>query len=389
MNPAHKALIAHAQGAPMLAQTLRWAAINSGSRHLPGLALMAQELASACATLPGTPRLCAPQGDDQALGQNLHLVVRPQAPVQLLLTGHMDTVFGPDHPFQSCAPIDARGRVNGPGVADMKGGLAVMLAALAAFETWPGADRLGYEVVINADEEISSPGSAALIAAAARGKRAALTFEPAQTPEGLFTSARPGNANVALHVTGRSAHAGRNPQDGRNAVVAASDLALRLARARGAGLAINPARIEGGAPGNVVPDHAILHVNLRPATPRDEARARDLLADSIAQVARAHDVAIHMHGGFTRPPRPVTPAMEQLFAIVRDCGAALGLDLGWQPSGGVCDGNNIAACGVPVIDTMGVRGGAIHSDREFLIVDSLGERAALCALVLARLAAGA
>lgn len=389
LTPTDADLIAHAQAEPMLEQTLRWAAINSGSRHLAGLARMAQDLGEAFGALPGTLRLCDPQGEEQALGQNLHLVVRPQAPVQVLLTGHMDTVFAPDHPFQTCAPIDAQGRINGPGVADMKGGLAVMLAALRAFEQVPGAARLGYEVVINADEEISSPGSAALIATAARGKRAALTFEPAQNPEGLFTSARPGNANFVLHVTGRSAHAGRNPQDGRNAVLAAADLALRLASARSDGLAINPARIEGGSPGNVVPDAAALHVNLRPATPQDEARARAALAEAVAAVEQAHEVTICLHGGFTRPPRPVTPSMERLFDIVRACGAALGQTVAWQPSGGVCDGNNIAACGVPVIDTMGVRGGAIHSEREFLIVESLGERAALSALVLARLAAGA
>ena len=102
--------------------------------------------------------------------------------------------------------------------------------------------------------------------------------------------------------------------------------------------------------------------------------------------AAEHDVQIASHGHFARPPKPMTPALEALFGVVRQAGADLGQTIGWQSTGGVCDGNNIAACGVPVIDTMGVRGGSIHSMEEFLIVDSLSERAALSALTILRLA---
>jgi glutamate carboxypeptidase len=95
-----------------------------------------------------------------------------------------------------------------------------------------------------------------------------------------------------------------------------------------------------------------------------------------------------MHGAWGRPPKPLDPQAERLFNLVRDCGADLGQSLGWRDTGGVCDGNNIAACGVPVVDTMGVRGGAIHSPDEYLIVESLAERARLSALAIARLAQG-
>ena len=98
---------------------------------------------------------------------------------------------------------------------------------------------------------------------------------------------------------------------------------------------------------------------------------------------------IHVHGHFARPPKPMTPETEALFRLVKQAGADLGQSIGWQSTGGVCDGNNIAACGVPVIDTMGVRGGSIHSMEEYLIVDSLAERAALSALTILRLAEGA
>jgi len=106
-------------------------------------------------------------------------------------------------------------------------------------------------------------------------------------------------------------------------------------------------------------------------------------------VAAERDVTIEADGGFGRPPKPLTPEAEKLFKLVRQAGADLGQEIAWQPSGGVCDGNNIAACGVPVVDTMGVRGGKIHSPEEYLIVDSLAERAALSALTILRLAEGA
>ena len=100
-------------------------------------------------------------------------------------------------------------------------------------------------------------------------------------------------------------------------------------------------------------------------------------------------MAIHAHGGISRPPKPLDAKAEKLFTIVEECSTLLGQPISHKASGGVCDGNNIAACGVPVVDTMGVRGGAIHSPDEFLIVPSLAERAKLSALVLHRLATGA
>ena len=395
LTTTERAAVEAAEAAPMLAQVEAWALINSGSRNLDGLADVAALLSDALAGLPGDLNMLDPapvEAVDAAgktyeieHGRNLHLVVRPEAPVQLLLTGHYDTVFGVDHAFQSLSWLEP-GLIGGPGVADMKGGIAVMLAALGAFEDSPRASRLGYEVVLNSDEEVGSPGSAELIAKAARGKRAALTYEPAALPDGTLAGARPGSGNFSFVITGKSAHAGRNPDDGRNAVVAAADLALRLAKSKGPQLSVNVARVDGGGPNNVVPDSAVLRVNLRPATIEDRARAQSLIDAAVAMVAAEHGVEIHVHGSFARPPKPMTVAAEQLFGLVKQAGADLGQTIGWQATGGVCDGNNIAACGVPVIDTMGVRGGKIHSMEEYLIVDSLAERAALSALTWLRLA---
>jgi glutamate carboxypeptidase len=395
LSTVERSLAEHAASAKMLEQTLAWSAVNSGSANLAGLEQVAALLGDAFASLQGDLTLAEPtpvtaidaSGREIAVahGRHLHLVVRPEAPLQLLLTGHMDTVYPADHPFQTIRKLP-NGRVNGPGVADMKGGIAVMLAALQAFEQHPDRDHLGYEVLIVSDEEVGSPSSAPLIAAAAKGKRAALTYEPSALPDGTLAGARPGSGNFSFRITGRSAHAGRNPEDGRNAITAAADLALRLEALRRPGLSVNVARVDGGSPNNVVPDLAILRVNLRPRDPALQDDAAAAIAAIVDEVARTRDVAIHSHGGFGRPPKPIDAAAERLYALVTAAGRDLGQVIGRKDSGGVCDGNNIAACGVPVVDTMGVRGGAIHSEEEYLIPESLGERAALSALVLSRIA---
>jgi glutamate carboxypeptidase len=396
LNSIEAAAVERSADAPMLDQVTAWAAVNSGSRNLAGLETVAGLLADAFASLPGTVALddaapveaMAANGSlaEVAHGRNLHVEVRPEAPVQLLFTGHMDTVFAADHDFQKLSWRE-EGVLGGPGVADMKSGIAVMLAALLAVEE-AGVPGFGYEVVINSDEEVGSPGSAPLIARAARGKRAALTYEPSALPDGTLAGARPGSGNFSILVAGKSAHAGRNPDEGRNALLAAADLALRLAEAKRAGLSVNPARIDGGGPSNVVPDKAVLRVNMRPQTAEMQAAAQAILDEAVAAVAAKHDVAITVHGGFARAPKPVDGRALKLFELVRRSGADLGQDIGWRDTGGVCDGNNIAACGVPVVDTMGARGGAIHSDQEYLIVESLAERAQLSALTILRLALG-
>jgi glutamate carboxypeptidase len=297
-------------------------------------------------------------------------------------------VFAPDHPFQTQRWIDG-GTLNGPGVADMKGGIAVLLHALLAFEESANSGSLGYDVLINSDEETGSLASAGLIAQLAQGKLAALTYEPAALPDGTLAHERGGTGNYAITIRGRSAHAGRNPNDGRNAIVAAADLILRLKALEREDITINPAKLEGGGPNNVVPDLAVLRFNIRPkSTAAMEGFDHDLNA-LLRGIECEHEVTAHRHGGATRPPKPVNARAQKLFDLVRECGAELGQDIRWQSTGGVCDGNNIAACGVPVVDTMGVCGGAIHSADEFLIVPSLASRAALSARVITRLAEGA
>ena len=384
--------------AAMLAQVKAWSAINTGTANLAGLAAQADALAEAFSVLPGSVELVNPapvtaiaadgSAFDKPHGRHLVVRVRPEANRRILLTGHMDTVFPVDHPFQRQTWLDGD-TLNGPGVADMKGGIAVMLHALMAFEQTPGASALGYDVLINSDEETGSLASAGLIAELAAGKIAALTYEPAALPDGTLAHERGGTGNYSIVFTGRSAHAGRNPHEGRNAIVAAADLIMRLKALEGPEITINPARLEGGAANNVVPDHAVLRFNIRPRTVDAGAAFDHALSHLLIDIQAAHDVATQCHGGVTRPPKKVDARAQALFDLVHECGAELGQDIRWQSTGGVCDGNNIAACGVPVVDTMGVCGGAIHSPDEYLIVSSLATRAALSARVIERLAQGA
>lgn len=391
-------LIETIDAAEMLEQTQRWSAINSGTNNLRGLATMAIELADAFSVLPGDVTLeepasvatVAPDGSlvQGEYGRHMVLRVRPEAGRRFLLTGHMDTVYAADHPFQQLTWLDPD-TLNGPGTADMKGGIAVILAALKAFEASAGAVAAGYDVMINSDEETGSLSSAALIDRLAIGKYAALTYEPSALPDGTLAHARGGSGNYSVVATGRSAHAGRNPEDGRNAIVAAATLAVGLKSLQHEALSINPAKIDGGGGNNVVPDHAVLRFNIRPRTTQAANRFSTEFSTLLEETSSQLDVQFSVHGGITRPPKPVDPKAQKLFDLIKACGMELGQPIDWQPSGGVCDGNNIAARGIPVVDTMGVRGGAIHSPQEYMIVPSLRERAALSALVIHRLVTGA
>lgn len=317
----------------------------------------------------------------------MRLTVRPRAPVQVALTGHYDTVFPAESGFREVV-TRADGALNGPGVADMKGGISAMLAALGAFETHPAARNLGYTVLLSPDEEIGSLASGPLLAELGAKAHVGLTYEPAMGA-GALAAARKGSGNFHIVVRGRSAHAGRDFASGRNAITGAANLAGRLADANGKrdGVTLNVARIDGGSALNVVPDIAIVRFNIR--FPDADAGAWTQAHIEAAMAGVAGDgLSFELHGGVTRPAKPFNAAQQQLFAAVKACGAALGQEISWTPSGGVCEGNNLFAAGLPNVDTLGVRGGDIHSENEHAWPESFVERAQLSALMLIRLARG-
>jgi len=233
--------------------------------------------------------------------------------------------------------------------------------------------------------------SAPLLAEVARGAHVGMTYEPAVGEAGTLASSRKGSGNFAVAVTGRAAHAGRDFGSGRNAVAAAARLAAALDALNGrlGGVTVNVARIEGGGALNVVPATAVVRFNIRSVDASGARWAEAQVSKAVAAVAEEEGITLARHGGFTRPPKPVNQAQRALFEGFRAAGADLGIKLDWAPSGGVCEGNNLFAAGLPNLDTLGVRGGAIHSEAEFAWPDSFAERAALSALALMRMASGA
>jgi glutamate carboxypeptidase len=384
--------------AEMSRRLAEWCAINTFSYNLDGLKEMRAALLEGFAPLGGEAEIVpadrqsavTAKGEvaEREISASLRIMKRPQAPVRVLLAGHMDTVFPADHAFQSGRLLDAD-TYNAPGAADMKGGLLVMLYALQAVERSRFAEKIGFEVIINADEEIGSPGSARLLAEAAGRAQFACVYEPALA-DGTLAGARKGSGNFSAVFRGRSAHAGRDPHLGRNAVVAASEFVTRVSALAGRreGLAVNVAKMEGGGPNNVVPDLAVVRFNARPDRAEDARWFEDETRAILLEIGAREGFSACLHGGFNRPPKPMTPELDAFFRALRELGAELGLNVSWKATGGVCDGNNIAAAGLPVVDTLGARGANIHSADEIVKLDSLEERAKLSALLLMRVAAG-
>ncbi|MBV8781661.1 MAG: hydrolase [Phycisphaerae bacterium] len=378
----------------MLTQLKSWCAIPSGTYNLPGLSAMADALADAFSPLGTVRRIDLPTiheiGSDGhetsvQLGQLLSITCRPELPRRVLLAIHFDTVYPAGDPFDHVTE-QSDGTWIGPGVVDAKGGIAVMLFALGQFERLPIAKHIGWEVILNPDEEIGSPGSASFFIEAARRNTIGLLFEPA-LPDGMLVGERKGSGNFTIVVRGRSAHAGRDFLAGRSAIVALSRLIATVADRAGK-LTLNCGLIDGGSAVNIVPDLAIARFNGRASSDAEAAAVQQLLIDAVAEANQLDGISATLHGGFTSPPKPLTPASESLLNAAQDCGREMGLNLTWRSSGGTCDGNRLAAAGLPLIDTLGPVGGNLHSPREYLLRHTVAERAKLTVGLLARFAEG-
>ena len=383
----------------LLALVSDWAATSSHSLDPAGLGRMRARLIEDFAPLgrlagnaAGRRLVVDATGTEvsEPVGDLLSLRHEAASGPRVLLAIHYDTVYPVDADPRAVSLSDDGRVLRGPGVTDAKGGLAVMLVALEAFMRFGAADRLSWEVLLNGDEELGSPGSADALAAAAARNDLGLLFEPALDEAGTLAGARKGSANLAIVVRGRAAHSGRHFREGRNAVAAAAKLAVAIDRLNHepAEATFNVAAIDGGVAVNVVPDLAILRLNIRVATAAEADWAIDRVRTLVVAVDDRDGITATLHGGFHCPPKPVDAATARLFDHVTSCGRSLELAITSQPTGGVCDGNKLAAAGLPNIDTLGVRGGSIHSPAEYLLVESLTERAKLTACLLTGLADG-
>jgi glutamate carboxypeptidase len=260
-----------------------------------------------------------------------------------------------------------------------------MLIAVEALERSPWAANVGWEVLINPDEEIGSPGSSHLFDEAAKRNHVGLLFEPAM-PDGSLVSHRGGSGSYSVIVRGRSAHAGRDPHMGRNAIVAAAELTASLSKLATDGITVNVSKIDGGGPTNVVPNLAICRFNVRAKTPPDQQRIQRQIDEVLATFRDRDGIRMELHGGFHRPPKPLDEGTQHLQKQLESCARELNVPISWRYSGGVSDGNQLAAAGLPNLDSLGPRGGSIHSSDEFLLLDSLTERAKLATLLIRLLA---
>ncbi len=366
---------------------MTWAEINSGSGHLAGLDRMRAALRSAFSSIPGVIIEELPCAGTAAA---LRISIRPAAKFRILLSGHFDTVYEANDPFQHCRWLDSE-RLNGPGVADMKGGLVTLLAALQSFEATPHADTIGWDVLLTPDEETGSHGSAHLFRTAPSRVHFGLVFEPAR-PNGNIVQSRMGTGGAIITCHGRAAHVAKVPNDGCNAILALAEflLAAQKIPAELPGVLLTVANIRGGGPAtNVVPDFAQSELDLRITQFTDRALLTDRLNALASPInARAgYHLAVDVR--FNRPPKECLPAEELLFPEWQRAAQDLGLaPFTWVHTGGASDGNFLAAAGLPSLDGVGPIGDQLHSPREFVIVPTIAQRAQVVALCLHRLAAG-
>lgn len=337
----------------MIELVKKWAAINSHSHNKEGLKEMADLLYQAFSPL-------AKESLRHESGV-LHFKRPVEGKPKLLLVGHYDTVYAQNHPIE-----EKELYLYGPGVADMKGGLVILLFALKQLK-----DKFSWEVLLNPDEEIGSKASMPyMIETAKKGFDYGFIFEPALS-SGALVSSRPASGNFLVHVKGQEAHAGRNPEAGKNAIFALCELIYHFSFIHRPAdeVLLNAGTIQGGTAVNVIPGLAVARVNLRTKTNEEFADNVQIMNDMIQEVMRRHRVAIELEPTSYRPQKLLTTRtkllMKQFEAVYR---------IPFEPSRGACDANDLSHYGFPFVDALGPVGHDLHSPKERLLISSLEER---------------
>jgi glutamate carboxypeptidase len=305
----------------------------------------------------------------------------------IALIGHLDTVWPGGTLARWPFSIDARGdglaggTATGPGCFDMKAGVVQLLHAVAAL-----GDPAGIEILITTDEEVGSPTSRPLIEQIARRSAAALILEPSAS--GAVKIGRKGTGLYRLDVAGLAAHAGLEPTNGANALIALAEVIGRVgAVARPElGTTVTPTLAAAGTAANVVPAQAHVEIDVRVAEPAEADRVDQELR---ALVTSVPGTTLTVGGGPNRPPLSVE-ASAALFRLAQEVARSLGTgSLDGVVVGGGSDGNFMAAVGCPTLDGLGAVGAGAHAEGEHVRIGAMAERAALVAGVIARLRAGA
>ena len=302
---------------------------------------------------------------------------------QIMILGHLDTVY----PLGTLARMPFRisgGRAWGPGTFDMKGGLVLALFALDALKAAGIAPAKKFVFLWTSDEEIGSESSLRAITSEARRSDAVLVLEPSFGRDGRLKTERKGVGTAEIIVTGRSAHAGVDPEKGVNAV---HELALQIDRLKklnnpARGIAVQATVVSGGTVSNVIPNYARAEVDIRFSRATDGPKL-DRKLRSLRPISKG--AGLEIRGGTNRPPLERTDAVRALFLHAQELMGDMGLALGEASTGGGSDGSFTAALGVPTLDGLGAVGDFPHGPREHVLIRALPERAALLAGLLVSL----
>lgn len=297
----------------------------------------------------------------------------------ILILGHMDTV----HPLGSAAGMpwrEVEDRIYGPGVLDMKAGLALALTTLHTLQDTGALPDFGLSLLCTSDEETGSATSRPLIKELAPRHSLVLVAEPA-LPNGALKTWRKGIGEFHLQTRGRAAHAGGDPQSGVNAIIEMSHQVQQLLALSDdeRGTTVNVGVIRGGSRPNVVPETCTAKVDIRISDQQEGERVERGLGRLTPKLEGAQ---VSLSGGWNRPPMPRSPAIAAAFSRAKAIAAHLGMELGEGGTGGGSDANFIAPLGVPLLDGMGAIGAGAHSAREHILRDELPPRAALLAAVI-------
>lgn len=301
-------------------------------------------------------------------------------PSQLLMLGHFDTVW-PVGQVEKMPIVTESGRLRGPGVYDMKAGIAIAMLAIRALKSQDSLPKRRITILLTSDEEVGSGTSRALVEEEARRSEAVLVLEPS-LPGGAVKTSRKGAGEFFLEVSGVAAHAGIEPDKGASAIHELARQMVALESIRDSGISVNVGLVEGGSRPNVVAEQARCVIDIRVSTADERRRVEQAMSGLTAGLP---GTTVQVSGGFSRPPLERTDGVIRLFGIARQIASELGHELGEGSTGGGSDGNLTAALGVPTLDGLGAIGAGAHALHEYVEVAELPWRAALVAGLLHRL----
>lgn len=351
----------------------RLVCIQSGTYNKPGVDRVGDALLQAVGEIP----LRIKRIINQDYGDLLILSSGPAGETgAILLVGHMDTVFPADTQFNWYREDEVKSY--GPGVIDMKGGLVEVVFALKALNFSGTLARIPLRVIFNPDEEIGSPVSGVIIAEEARKSALALVLEGGGINGGVVTG-RKGRLGLEIHVRGRAGHAANPPQMGKSSAILA--LARKIVDIEALndvlpGVTVNIGCIKGGTAPNSIPEVAMATIDIRFDSEKAIADVKAKLGEIVNRLDAPGTTSSLIEVG-NRPLMAASDRNKKLFRIAKEVGERLGIPIQEEFRPGTSDASIIAATGIPVLDGLGPIGEDGHSDREYMIKDSLIARTKL------------